>query len=90
MKEVIRILFFLRFRTQLQRTRQDRLTNMESGLVKAFEAANGTVLIKDRCITASFDERSLGIWLTIISVLETGRDLLKKHCPLPAGTYAFV
>ncbi|MDR2783977.1 MAG: hypothetical protein LBB48_09120, partial [Treponema sp.] len=40
--------------------------------------------------TASFDERSLGIWLTIISVLETGRDLLKKHCPLPAGTYAFV
>jgi tetratricopeptide (TPR) repeat protein len=63
---------------------------VESGLVKAFEAANGTVHIKDRCITASFDERSLGIWLNIISVLETGRDLLEKNCPVPIGAYAFV
>ncbi|MDR0707142.1 MAG: tetratricopeptide repeat protein, partial [Treponema sp.] len=62
---------------------------MESGFVKAIEAANGTVHIKTRCITASFDEESLGIWLNIISVLETGFNLLKKNCPLPAGGYTF-
>jgi tetratricopeptide (TPR) repeat protein len=87
---VIQVLFFLRFRTQLQKTRQDSLVNVESGLVKAFEAANGTVHIKERRITASFDEKSLGIWLNIISVLETGRDLLEKNCSVPTGAYAFV
>jgi tetratricopeptide (TPR) repeat protein len=87
---VIQVLFFLRFRTQLQKTRQERLINVESGIVKAFEAASGTVHIKERRITASFDEKSLGIWLNIISVLEIGRDLMKKNCPVPTGSYAFV
>lgn len=83
-------MFFLRFRTQLQRTRSEQLTNVERGFVKALEAANGTVHIKARCITASFDEKSLGIWLDIISILETGLNLLKRNCPIPTGGYVFV
>jgi tetratricopeptide (TPR) repeat protein len=89
-EKVIQVLFFLRFRTQLQKTREENLITLESGLVKAFEAANGGVHIKERYIAASFNEKSIGIWPNIICVLETGHDLLRKNCPVSVGAYAFV
>jgi tetratricopeptide (TPR) repeat protein len=63
---------------------------VEGGLVKAFEAAKGIIHITERCITASFDEQSIGIWTNIIGVLETGYNLLKKNCRIPVGSYTFV
>jgi hypothetical protein len=89
-KNVIQILLFLRFRTQLKRSRDERFLDMETALFKAFETAGGAVTDKERVIEASFDEKSLGLWINIIGALESGYNLLKKNAPAILGSYVFV
>ncbi len=87
---MIQIVFFLRFSSQLERAREADLVAVKNPLITAFKAANADILLTDHCIAASFDEKSLGVWLNIIIALETGYNFLKKHCALPSGTYSFV
>ncbi|MDR2519170.1 MAG: hypothetical protein LBD13_07165 [Spirochaetaceae bacterium] len=68
---MIQLLFFLRFKTQLRRTRPEVVSLLEKTVVSIIESAGGAADTKHRVITGSFDEQSLGVWLTIITVLES-------------------
>ncbi|MDR0721346.1 MAG: hypothetical protein LBF75_00955 [Treponema sp.] len=67
---MIHVLFFLRFRTQLRRTRPQLTFQLEKAIIEALEAAGGKVEHKHRIITGYFDKHALGIWLNIITLLE--------------------
>ena len=73
---MIQMLFFLRFRTQLRRVRPELIALLEEAIVRAIEGAGGKTEQKHRIIIGSFDEHALGIWLTIITVIESIRALL--------------
>ncbi|MDR0644954.1 MAG: hypothetical protein LBG05_08675 [Treponema sp.] len=84
---MIQVLFFLRYRVQLEKTDPD--ISVEALLIKAFEAVGATLVSKEKVIAADFDENRLGIWPSIISSLESGLELVKK-AKLRTGHYAFV
>jgi DNA-binding transcriptional ArsR family regulator len=67
---MIRLLFFLRFKSQLYRTIPDTIGDLESSVIQAFENAGGKVKNERRLLTASLDGSSLGIWLDILILIE--------------------
>jgi hypothetical protein len=67
---MIRLLFFLRFKSQLYRTIPDTINALEFSVTRAFENAGGNVKNQRRLLTASFDGFSLGIWLDILILIE--------------------
>ncbi|MDR1985440.1 MAG: hypothetical protein LBP88_00520 [Treponema sp.] len=75
---MIQVLFFLRFRTQLRRTRPRLTFQLEKAVIEAFESSGGKVEHKHRIITGYFNKHALGIWLTIITLLEKIIALLDK------------
>ncbi|MDR2798969.1 MAG: hypothetical protein LBB80_11565 [Treponema sp.] len=75
---MIQVLFFLRFRTQLRRTRPQLTFQLEKAIIEAIEASGGKVEHKRRSITGYFDKQALGIWLNIITLLEGITALLNE------------
>jgi hypothetical protein len=75
------MLFFLRFRNQLRRVRPDLIALLEEAIIRAIEGAGGKTEQKHQIIIGSFDEHALGIWLTIITVIESIRALLGEVAP---------
>jgi hypothetical protein len=67
---MIRLLFFLRFKSQLYRTIPDTINELESSVIQAFENAGGSVKNERRLLAVSFDGSSLGIWLDILILIE--------------------
>ncbi|GHT91200.1 hypothetical protein FACS1894140_1330 [Spirochaetia bacterium] len=67
---MIHLLFSLRFRSQLRRTRPELISGLEKFIVRAIEAAGGSPRNRRRILTASFDENVLGIWLDILVLIE--------------------
>lgn len=67
---MIQLLFFLRFKTQLRRTRPALMAALEASIIETIQSAGGRVDNKLKIIVGSFDEHSLGIWLNLITVLE--------------------
>jgi tetratricopeptide (TPR) repeat protein len=67
---MIQMLFFLRYKTQLRRTRPDLIKGLENLVSGALAAAGGTIAGERRLLTASFDEESLGFWLDILILIE--------------------
>jgi tetratricopeptide (TPR) repeat protein len=87
---VIQLLFFLRFRTQLRQARPETLSALETALFKAFEDAGAIAINKERVIAAAFDESSLGVWLNVVTVLETALELIEKARDFPSGSFMLV
>ncbi|MHB9291814.1 hypothetical protein Holit_00900 [Hollandina sp. SP2] len=75
---MIQVLFFLRFRTQLRRTRPKLTFQLEKAVIEALESSGGKVEHKHRIITGYFNKHALGIWLNIITLLEKIVALLDK------------
>jgi tetratricopeptide (TPR) repeat protein len=67
---MVQILFFLRYKTQLRRTRPDLIKGLENLVSGALAAAGGKIAGERRLLTASFDEESLGFWLDILVLIE--------------------
>jgi hypothetical protein len=67
---MIRLLFFLRFKSQLYRTIPETIAALEASVIQVFENAGGDVKNERRLLSASFDESSLGIWLDILILIE--------------------
>ncbi|MDR1030820.1 MAG: hypothetical protein LBL76_08105 [Treponema sp.] len=67
---MIQVLFFLRFKPQLRRTRPELTFQLEKAVSTALEASGGKVEQNYRIIAGYFDEHALGIWLNIITLLE--------------------
>jgi tetratricopeptide (TPR) repeat protein len=68
---MIRILFSLRFQAQLRRTRPVLYKLIENSITEAIEASGGILGFERRYITASFDEKIIGFWIDILTVVET-------------------
>jgi tetratricopeptide (TPR) repeat protein len=68
---MIQILFSLRFQAQLRRTRPVLFKSIENSIVEAINASGGIPGFERRYITASFDEKTIGFWLNILTVVET-------------------
>jgi tetratricopeptide (TPR) repeat protein len=68
---MIQMLFSLRFQTQLKRTRPNLLKSIENSIKEAIKASGGVPGIERRYITASFDEKTIGFWIDILTMLES-------------------
>jgi hypothetical protein len=72
------MLFFLRFQSQLRRTRPEIVSFLEESVIEAVRDSGGSVKLEHRFIAASFDEAALGFWLDILTTLETILRALKR------------
>jgi tetratricopeptide (TPR) repeat protein len=75
---MIQMLFFLRFQSQLRRTRPETISFLEKSVIDAVKDSGGNVKLEHRFIAASLDEASLGFWLDILTTLETILRALKR------------
>ena len=83
---MIQLLFFLKFRTQLRKIRPELITALEKSIVEIIEAAGGKADTKHRVLTGLFNENSIAIWLTIITVMES---ILEKIDESSSELYGF-
>jgi hypothetical protein len=62
--------FFLRFKPQLQRTRSELVSLLETRTILAIKQAGGQVTRDQGLIQAVFDEKSIGFWLDMLLFIE--------------------
>jgi len=62
--------FFLRFKRQLQRTRSELISMLETRAILAVKQAGGEIIRDQGLIQASFDENSFGFWLDLLLFIE--------------------
>jgi tetratricopeptide (TPR) repeat protein len=73
---MMQMFFFLRFKTQLRRTRPELVSKIDDVLFHAISDAggktSGTAAARERwTLSASFNKDSLGFWLDILMLVET-------------------
>ncbi|GHU84329.1 hypothetical protein FACS189473_1350 [Spirochaetia bacterium] len=67
---MIQMLFSLRYQAQLRRTRPDLYKFIENSIIETITESGGAIGQERRCISASFDEKAIGFWLDMLTVLE--------------------
>jgi tetratricopeptide (TPR) repeat protein len=75
---MIQMLFSLRFQTQLRRTRPNLFKSIENFIEEAVRASGGIPGIERRYIRASFDEKTIGFWIDILTMLESIGKILES------------
>ena len=75
---MVKILFSLRFQSQLRRTKPKLLRGLEKIFIETFEGFGAKVETEQKMIIAVFSKKTIGFWLDIYCVLETIQDVLKK------------
>ncbi|MDR2102802.1 MAG: hypothetical protein LBP42_01725 [Treponema sp.] len=75
---MVQVMFFLRFRTQLRRIQPEMITSLEKSIVTALESAGGRLEPERRFFVASFDEKTLGLWLDILFVIKLILETLER------------
>jgi tetratricopeptide (TPR) repeat protein len=83
---MMQMLFFLRFKTQLRRTRPELVSLLEESVAGAVKKAGGKLTEERRFLAASFDESSLGFWLDMLILVET---VMKTMGDASADLYGF-
>jgi tetratricopeptide (TPR) repeat protein len=73
---MMQMLFFLRFKNQLRRTRPELIDGLERSVARAVEAAGGKLTGERRLMTASFHKNAIGFWLDMLVLLETAIRIL--------------
>ncbi|MCL2478547.1 MAG: hypothetical protein FWF22_03535, partial [Treponema sp.] len=68
---MVQMLFYLRFRSQLRRTRPDLVTRLDETITGAIFTAGGRLSDNRRFLNASFDSDRIGFWLDILILIET-------------------
>ena len=72
------MLFYVRFRSQLRRTRPALLTALEDAVAQAVTAAGGRAETRRKILAASFDEDRIGFWLDMVIFLQRAHEALEK------------
>ena len=78
---MIEMLFFIRFRGQLRRTKPELIESLEEIVTTAASAAGGSVETRYKILGASFDEDRIGFWLDIVILLERIQKALERAAP---------
>jgi hypothetical protein len=77
---MIKMLFFLRFRSQLRRTRPEIIAELDDTIRRAAADAGGELVNSRRYISVLFNgEKPAGRWLDLIILLETVHKALEKN-----------
>ena len=77
-KTMVQMLFFIRFRAQLRRTRPELVTSLEDTVAASASAAGASVETGGKVLEASFDDKRIGFWLDLGLFLEKVHDALKN------------
>jgi hypothetical protein len=75
---MVQMVFFLRFKHQLQRIRPKLIPRLEDAAARAVAAAGGKVMGDRGLIRAVFDENSVGCWIDILLLIETISKAIEK------------
>ena len=67
---MVQIAFFLRYKRQLQRIRQELLTQLEDMIIEITKEAGGKITVNDSLVQAVFEENSLAFWLDMLLFIE--------------------
>jgi tetratricopeptide (TPR) repeat protein len=76
--KMVQMLFYLRFRSQLRRTKPQVVSQLEEAVAKGISAAGGRVLDNRGHLKASFNSGRVGFWLDVLIFLETIEKVFKK------------
>ncbi|MDR2521008.1 MAG: hypothetical protein LBC72_00420, partial [Spirochaetaceae bacterium] len=76
---MIEMLFSIKFRSQLARTRPEVLSLIENNVINSIQLSGAGIRRENRTITAVFDERKIGFWLDVVFVIETIQGLLSAN-----------
>ena len=72
------MLFFIRFRAQLRRTKPELIVSLENAVANAASVAGGAVEIGHKILSASFEENRIGFWLDMTLFLEKAHKALEE------------
>jgi tetratricopeptide (TPR) repeat protein len=75
------MLFSLHFQSQLRRIRPELAASLEGALLRAAEISGAKVRAEHRCITASFEEHTIGFALDILLVVNAVQGAVRKALP---------
>ena len=75
---MIQMLFFIRFRAQLRRTRPELIVSLEDAVAASALAAGGSVETGHKMLSASFEEKRIGFWLDMALLLEKAHKALEE------------
>ena len=75
---MVQMLFFIKFRGQLRRTRPELITSLEDTVANAAFASGGSVETGRKVLGASFDEGRIGFWLDMVIFLERVHKALEE------------
>ena len=76
---MIEMLFSIKFRSQLARTRPDVLATIENSVITCTQLSGASIRRENKTITAFFDEKRIGFWIDIIFVIETIQRILAEN-----------
>jgi tetratricopeptide (TPR) repeat protein len=76
---MVQMFFFLRFRSQLRRTRPDLSAALEGSFTRGAAAAGGRFFGGKRVLSAAFDENRIGFRLGMLILFETLHKSLEKY-----------
>ncbi|MDR3122977.1 MAG: hypothetical protein LBU16_04265 [Treponema sp.] len=78
---MVQMLFALHFHSQLRRIRPELIASLENAIVRAAELSGAKVRMEHHCITASFEEHTIGFALDILLVLKAVQGAVQRAVP---------
>jgi len=82
---MINLFFFLKFKSQLRKTRPDIVKNIDDSLVRSINNAGGKITGDRFVISAAFNEDTIGFWLDMFILIES----LTKNIDLHRELFGF-
>ncbi|MDR1787124.1 MAG: hypothetical protein LBR16_01520 [Treponema sp.] len=87
---MIQALFFLKYRSQLSRTRPELLAVLDEAFGEAVKAGGGKVDAGRRILVASFEETAIGRWLNLVILAEQiSKEMAKEQHELFGSCLVF-
>ncbi|MDR2185027.1 MAG: tetratricopeptide repeat protein [Treponema sp.] len=78
---MIQMLFSLRYKAQLHRTRPGLVSSLEESIAASVKASGGSVRLEQKCISASLDESAVAFWLDLLCIVENLIRVLEEAAP---------
>ena len=77
-RNMVQLIFSLRFQSQLRRTRPKLFKDLEKSVIEAITSYGGTVKVEQRLINAAFNRETIGFWLDMLCLMEAVKNVLEK------------
>ncbi|MDR1637063.1 MAG: hypothetical protein LBR93_06970 [Treponema sp.] len=78
---MIQMLFSLRYKAQLRRTRPALVSSLEESIAASIKASGGSIRLEQKSIAAFFDESAAAFWLDLLCIVENLMQSLEEAAP---------